>query len=96
MSTLETTIIATALVDISDLGSFQKSSWVPVTHLLTYAGQDGSRIVGRILVLTADRIFDHFARFSEIFGRKQMLILCVTFFALFSGARGATHTMDQL
>ncbi len=39
LSSLETTIIATALVTISsDLGHFDKSSWIVVAYLLTYTG----------------------------------------------------------
>jgi hypothetical protein len=36
LSTLETTIVATALVSISsELGEFQKSNWIPVAYLIT-------------------------------------------------------------
>lgn len=39
LSTLETTIIATALVDISaSFGRSQLASWVVVAYLLTYTG----------------------------------------------------------
>ncbi|KAL8942172.1 MAG: hypothetical protein Q9216_001819 [Gyalolechia sp. 2 TL-2023] len=39
LSTLETTIIATALIDISSsLGDFGKSNWIVIAYLLTYTG----------------------------------------------------------
>lgn len=39
MSTLETTIIATALISISSsLGNYEKSNWVVTAYLLTYTG----------------------------------------------------------
>jgi hypothetical protein len=39
LSALETTIIATALVDISSsLGSFERSNWVVAAYLVTYTG----------------------------------------------------------
>ena len=41
LSSLETTVIATALVTISsDLGHFDKSSWIVVAYLLTYTGSE--------------------------------------------------------
>lgn len=39
LSTLETTIISTALVTIaSDLGNFSLSNWIVVSYLVTYTG----------------------------------------------------------
>lgn len=39
LSTLETTIVSTALITIaSDLGGYDKSNWIIVAYLLTYTG----------------------------------------------------------
>ncbi|KAL8995318.1 MAG: hypothetical protein Q9169_004922 [Polycauliona sp. 2 TL-2023] len=80
LSTLETTIIATALIDISDsLGDFGKSSWIVIAYLLTYTG---------FLII--------FARLSDIFGRKLALLSALTLFTVFSLACGVAQTTNQL
>lgn len=41
LSTLETTIVATALIPISSsLGDYEKSNWIVVSYLLTYTGMN--------------------------------------------------------
>ncbi|PGH19325.1 hypothetical protein AJ80_04078 [Polytolypa hystricis UAMH7299] len=80
LSTLETTIIATALIPISSsLGEFDKSNWVVVSYLLTYTG---------FLII--------FARCSDIFGRKPMWLVALFLFTTFSLACGLSQTMNQL
>jgi MFS family permease len=59
LSSLETTIIATALVTISsDLGHFDKSSWIVVAYLLTYTG-NSQAIYSYNTTLIACRIDDY-------------------------------------
>ncbi|KAM7215801.1 Major facilitator superfamily domain containing protein [Rhypophila decipiens] len=80
LSSLETTIIATALVSISSsLGSYDKSNWVVTAYLVTYTG-----------FLTI------FARFSDMFGRKPTLCFSIAIFTAFSLACGLAQTMNQL
>ncbi|KAM7204961.1 Major facilitator superfamily domain containing protein [Rhypophila sp. PSN 637] len=80
LSSLETTIIATALVSISSsLGSYDQSNWVVTAYLVTYTG-----------FLTI------FARFSDMFGRKPTLCFSIAIFTAFSLACGLAQTMNQL
>ena len=62
LSTLETTIVATALIPISSsLGEYEKSNWIVVSYLLTYTGM--SNCIFPNLDPTAeviDRVFDNF------------------------------------
>jgi MFS family permease len=59
LSSLETTIIATALVTISsDFGHFDKSSWIVVAYLLTYTG-NGHAIYAFGTKLIANRFNDY-------------------------------------
>lgn len=37
-----------------------------------------------------------FAKISDVFGRKSMLLITTVTFAIFSGACGAAQSMDQL
>ncbi|KAK4149586.1 drug resistance transporter EmrB/QacA subfamily [Chaetomidium leptoderma] len=80
LSSLETTIIATALVSISSsLGGYDKSNWVVTSYLVTYTG---------FLVI--------FARLSDMFGRKGTLCVSIVIFTVSSLACGLAPTMDLL
>ncbi|KAK4118273.1 MFS general substrate transporter [Parathielavia appendiculata] len=80
LSSLETTIIATALVSISSsLGGYDKSNWVATSYLITYTG---------FLII--------FARISDMFGRKGTLCGSIIIFTAFSLACGLAQTMTQL
>ncbi|KAL9110367.1 MAG: hypothetical protein Q9227_005098 [Pyrenula ochraceoflavens] len=80
MSSLETTIIGTALISIgSDLGDFSKATWITTAYLITYTG---------FLII--------FARCSDIFGRRSTFLVALIFFVAFSLACGFSQTMDQL
>jgi MFS family permease len=80
LATLDTTIVATSLLDIaSDLGHFDKASWVVVSYFLTYSGF--------LLV---------FARISDVFGKKSVLTFAVLMFLVWSIACAIAQTIVQL
>ncbi|KAL8746695.1 MAG: hypothetical protein Q9190_001319 [Brigantiaea leucoxantha] len=80
LSTIETTIVSTALVAITNtLNGFQKNNWIVTSYLLTYSG---------FLIILS--------KFSDIFGRKPLLLLTVFLFTVFSAACGAAQTFEQL
>ncbi|KAJ5260470.1 hypothetical protein N7478_012075 [Penicillium angulare] len=80
ISSLEVTIIGTALITISShLGDFERSAWVVTTYLATYCA----------FVIV-------FARVSDIFGRRTTWLVALGFFVLASVACGAAQTMTQL
>jgi len=77
---MESSIISTAVVDITDqLGGYEKSSWLFTAYLLTYCGLQMI-----------------WAKLSDIAGRKYVLLTSLAIFTLFSGLCGAAQTMDQL
>lgn len=78
--TLETTIVATALVTISsDNEEFNSVSWIVLAYLLTYCG---------FLVI--------YARLSDIFGRKSTILVALILFTLFSLLCEVAQSMKQL
>ncbi|KAL8785687.1 MAG: hypothetical protein Q9213_003246 [Squamulea squamosa] len=80
LSTLEITIVSTALVSISnDLNGFHRSSWVITSYLLTYTG---------FLIIIA--------KLSDIFGRKPLMMSTIVIFLVFSAGCGAVKTLSQL
>ena len=80
LSTLETTIVATALVTISsDFGQFEISGWIVLSYLITYTG---------FLIV--------YARCSDFFGRKHVVLVALAIFTIFSLACGVAQTMTQL
>ncbi|KAL8891707.1 MAG: hypothetical protein Q9192_005711 [Flavoplaca navasiana] len=80
LSTIETTIVSTALVAITNsLNGFEKSNWIVTSYLLTYSG---------FLIILS--------KFSDIFGRKPLLMSAVFLFTIFSAACGAAQTFTQL
>ncbi|KAF5020450.1 hypothetical protein F66182_7529 [Fusarium sp. NRRL 66182] len=80
LSTLETTIVSTALVSIVDaLQGFNMASWIVTSYLVTYTG---------FLVI--------YSKLSDIFGCKLMLLFAITIFTVFSMACGASDSMAPL
>ncbi|KAF2670482.1 MFS general substrate transporter [Microthyrium microscopicum] len=80
LSVMETTIIATALIDISsNLGDFERSNWIVVSYMLTYTG---------FLII--------FARCGDIFGQKSAFVTAVFIFTLSSLGCGLAQSMNQL
>jgi hypothetical protein len=80
LSSLESTIVATTLVDIAeDFKNYSKSNWVVITYLLTYSS---------CLMV--------YARLSDITGRKAALLTGVCIFTISSLVCGLAHTVTQL
>ncbi|KAE9362971.1 putative MFS multidrug transporter [Stipitochalara longipes BDJ] len=80
LSTLETTIVSTSLVSITNaLSGFENRDWVVTSYLLTYTG---------FLVI--------YAKFSDIFGIKFMMLLALLVFTAFSIVCGAATGMTEL
>ncbi|KAI0892714.1 drug resistance transporter EmrB/QacA subfamily [Annulohypoxylon nitens] len=80
LSTLETTIVSTSLISITNaLGDFEQRDWVVTAYLITYTG---------FLVV--------YAKFSDILGRKLLILVAITFFTIFSIVCGSISTMTQL
>ncbi|KAJ4117611.1 hypothetical protein NW768_010978 [Fusarium equiseti] len=80
LSTLETTIVSTSLVSITDaLNGFILRDWIVTSYLLTYTG-----------FLTI------YAKLSDVFGKKTMLLLALLIFTIFSGLCGAASNVVDL
>ncbi|KAJ4264444.1 hypothetical protein NW762_005644 [Fusarium torreyae] len=80
LSTLETTIVSTSLVSITNaLNGFILRDWIVTSYLLTYTG-----------FLTI------YAKLSDVFGKKTMLLLALVIFTLFSGLCGAANNIVDL
>ncbi|KAH8687908.1 drug resistance transporter EmrB/QacA subfamily [Tricladium varicosporioides] len=80
LSTVESTIVSTTLVAITNsLGGFQKSSWIITSYLLTYTG---------FLTIVA--------KLSDILGRKSVLISCLVIFTTFSISCGIAQGLETL
>lgn len=93
---MESSIISTAVVDITDqLGGYEKSSWLFTAYLLTYCGKywEGSTAQWLTRIEGLQMIW---AKLSDISGRKYVLLASLVIFTLFSGLCGAAQTMDQL
>ncbi|OJJ45663.1 hypothetical protein ASPZODRAFT_68734 [Penicilliopsis zonata CBS 506.65] len=80
LSTLETTIVSTALVSITNaLDGFSRRDWIVTSYLLTYTG-----------FLTI------YAKFSDIFGRKVLFLLGIGIFVVFSILCGVSQSILTL
>ncbi|EEH05271.1 drug resistance transporter EmrB/QacA subfamily [Histoplasma capsulatum G186AR] len=80
LSTLETTIVSTSLVSITNaLDGFGKRDWIVTSYLLTYTG---------FLVI--------YAKLGDVFGRKSMFLLALSLFTIFSILCGATNDVVEL
>ncbi|KAM0244508.1 hypothetical protein ACHAP5_006189 [Fusarium lateritium] len=80
LSTLETTIVSTSLVSITNaLNGFILRDWIVTSYLLTYTG---------FLVI--------YAKLSDVFGKKTMLLLAILIFTAFSDLCGAVNNIVDL
>ncbi|KAI2465004.1 drug resistance transporter EmrB/QacA subfamily [Annulohypoxylon bovei var. microspora] len=80
LSMLETTIVSTSLISITNaLGDFEQRDWVVTAYLITYTG---------FLVV--------YAKFSDILGRKLLILVAIAFFTIFSIVCGSISNMIQL
>lgn len=80
LTSLETTIVSTSLVAITDdLLGFGQGSWIITGYLLTYAGF--------LLIWT---------KASDICGIRPCILTAITLFTLFSAACGAIQSLNQL
>ena len=94
--------MSTALVAITNaLNGFEKNNWIVTSYLLTYAGahklkhknsktqlcEIADYVAGFLIILS---------RFSDVFGRKPLILLVVFLFTVFSAACGAAQTFTQL
>lgn len=80
LSTLETTIVSTSLVSITNaLHGFEQRDWIVTSYLLTYTG---------FLII--------FAKFSDVLGRKFVVLLSLAIFTIFSIVCGVITSMVQL
>ncbi|KAF4968689.1 hypothetical protein FSARC_3975 [Fusarium sarcochroum] len=80
LSTLESTIVSTSLVSITNaLNGFILRDWIVTSYLLTYTG-----------FLTI------YAKLSDVFGKKTMLLSALLIFTVFSGLCGATNDVVDL
>ncbi|ROV86862.1 hypothetical protein VMCG_10813 [Cytospora schulzeri] len=80
LSNLEIPVVTTALVGISD----DLGGFRKASWVTT------SYLLGYAAFIII------FAKISDVFGRKSMLLLTTVAFCIFSGACGAAQTMDQL
>ncbi|TPX07403.1 uncharacterized protein E0L32_002127 [Thyridium curvatum] len=80
LSLMDTTIVATMLLSISEeFGGFRLSSWVVLSYTLAY-------VACAVLI----------ARLSDAMGRKSVLCISFTIFLAASMACGASQNLDQL
>ncbi|KAK3501075.1 putative MFS multidrug transporter [Neurospora crassa] len=80
LSTLETTIVSTSLVSITNtLNGFNLRDWVVTAYLITYTG---------FLII--------YAKLGDVFGRKTMYLLGLGIFIIFSCLCGASTNIVEL
>ncbi|KAI0161912.1 drug resistance transporter EmrB/QacA subfamily [Hypoxylon sp. FL1284] len=80
LSMLETTIVSTSLISITNaLGGFEQRDWVVTAYLITYTG---------FLII--------YAKFSDVLGRKLLILVAIALFAVFSIVCGSISSMTQL
>jgi EmrB/QacA subfamily drug resistance transporter len=80
LSTLDNTIVATALPTISrDLGGFSRLSWVITAYLLAQVAS-----------------MPLFGKLGDLYGRKKLLLVAISLFVVGSLACGAAQSIDQL
>jgi MFS family permease len=77
---LETTVVSTSLVSISNaLDGFHLRDWVVTSYFITYTG-----------------FFVIFAKLSDVFGRKTMYLFGLVIFVVFSMLCGASTDIVEL
>jgi MFS family permease len=101
LSTLETTIVSTSLVSITNaLDGFSLSSWIVTAYLLTYTGKcipDPLLLVHSLSIPKYSTGFlTIYAKFSDVFGRKTMFLLALVIFTVFSALCGASNKIVEL
>jgi MFS family permease len=99
MTQLESSIVSTSALTITnELGGYDKSSWIFTAYLLTYGGKTGLwfRTATEHRSPRASGMLIIWAKLSDIFGRKPLLVTAVFIFIAFSGACGASQMLIQL
>ena len=99
LSTLETTIVGTSIISIADaLHNFDLSGWIVTSYLLTYTGWLALYwYLGRLVHLSISTGFlIIYAKFSDVLGRKPMLLLALLLFTVSSVACGFARTIIEL
>ncbi|KND87579.1 putative MFS-type transporter YusP [Tolypocladium ophioglossoides CBS 100239] len=97
LSTLETTIVSTSLVSITNaLNGFILRDWLVTAYLLTYTGAHPSLKDIFDPRLSGVGFLTIYAKFSDVFGRKTMLLLALAIFTIFSALCGASDNIIQL
>lgn len=97
LTNLEIPIVTTALVDItSELGGFNKASWIISAYLLGYSGKLTYCVMIHVVLTTTTGVLIILSKLSDIFGRKSILIIVILLFAIFSGACGAAQSIEKL
>ena len=95
LSTLETTIVSTCLVNISDaLNDFELRNWIVTSYFLTYTGNLLFACFATRLIFKGFLII--YAKLSSIFGNKTMLMIALILFTTFSIACGVVNSMTAL
>ncbi|KAM0095807.1 hypothetical protein ACP6JD_000617 [Aspergillus fumigatus] len=99
LAALDSTIISTALFDISNsLNETSKSAWVVTSYLLTYNGMAWTLCLQ--LTALSLTVFPAFvlliAKLSDLVGLKPLLLGSNLVFLVFSIASGVARTIDQL
>lgn len=87
-SSLDTSIVSTSLVTISHkLNDFVNAPWIILAYLLTYMGQFARETLGYRKVCSEDECLGFsvcISKLSDIYGRRNMLLLSWTIFMGFS------------
>lgn len=99
LSTVETTIVSTSLVSITNaLSGFDKRDWIVTAYLLTYTGAVALAFPKRITCNKADwkGFLTIYAKLGDILGRKTMFIIGLSSFSLFSILCGISNNIVEL
>jgi hypothetical protein len=97
LSTLETTIVSTCLVAISDsLNGFERRNWIVTSYFLTYTGECQNDRFTRDSNAYSLGFLIIYAKMSSIFGKKTLFLVALVIFTAFSIACGAVNSMISL
>jgi MFS family permease len=95
LSTLDTSIVATSLVTIlTDFNDFAKSPWIVLAYLVTY--MSASTLPDQAPPNEFAGFAVAFARLSDVYGRKTMVMTAWVIFTAFSVGCGFAQSMVQL